>query len=100
MSRQDTIGKTATVIYTDNNGMTCVKYHDTDVVKFNNDKIILNSGGWKTNTTKLRMNQASRQFRLDFQVYQTDFNWYIVITDLKTMEQSIIEFFDGIELTR
>ena len=60
MSQQSRIGRTATSIYTEN-GFTSVRYHSTEVVKFNHEKIILNTGGWHTFTTKTRMNQASRQ---------------------------------------
>lgn len=59
MSGQDKIGSHKTKVFTDDEGYTNVVYHETAVVKFNAEKIILNSGGWRTNTTKLRMNQAS-----------------------------------------
>ena len=54
-----------------------VRYWNTDIVKFNNERIILNTGGWSTVTTKLRMNQASNQFGLGYNVYQKDFNWFV-----------------------
>jgi hypothetical protein len=75
MSQQQQIGRVATTIRTVD-GYTEVVYHKTAVVKFNEDKIILNHGGWMTATTKTRMNQASNQFGLGFQVYSRDFNWY------------------------
>ena len=99
MARTNVVGKTATTIFTDGD-YTCVKYHSTDVIKWNNDVIILNSGRWRTNTTKLRINQASNQFRLGIQVYQKDFNWHVVVTDLKNMGQSNIEFVDGMIIKR
>lgn len=49
-------------------GMTIVKYHRTNVVKFNEDVIILNTGGWFTLTTKQRMNQTAEEYGLDFRV--------------------------------
>ena len=58
-------------------GMTSVVYHSTAVVQFNSDKIILNSGGWDTATTKSRMNQASNQYGLGYEVYQVNFSWYV-----------------------
>jgi len=54
-----------------------VSYHNTDVVKWNDSTIILHTGGWRTNTTKVRMNQASNQFNLGYQVYQKDYNWFV-----------------------
>lgn len=56
---------------------TIIQYHSTEVVSFNNHLIILNTGGWKTMTTKTRMNQASNQFRLGYYVYQSNFEWYV-----------------------
>ena len=58
-------------------GMTSIVYHSTAVVQFNSDKIILNSGGWDTRTTKSRMNQASNQYGLGYEVYQVDYSWYV-----------------------
>ena len=58
-------------------GWTVVTLHGTDVVKFNDKEIILNTGGWKTVTTKARMNQVSNQFGLGYSVYQEDGTWYV-----------------------
>ena len=79
MSQQTKIGSHKTSIFTDEEGFTNIIYHSTAVVRFNQlkDKIIVNSGGWHTNTTKTRINQASNQFRLGFSVFQKDFNWFI-----------------------
>lgn len=53
-------------------------YHDTPVVGvFSNGEIMLNSGGYRTRTTKLAMNQASNQDNLGFQVYQRKSHWYV-----------------------
>jgi len=86
-------GKTATGVFTDN-GFTNVVYHQTAVVKFNHEKIILNSGGWNTATTKSRMNQASNQFDLEYYVFQKDFAWYV---DFKG---KTVDFKDRMELNR
>lgn len=56
---------------------TIVRYHSTDVVQFTDKEIILNSGGWKTVTTKARMNQTSNQFDLGFVVYQQKGDWFV-----------------------
>ena len=60
-----------------NNSITSVCYHNTEVVKITDDKIILNSGGWQTATTKRRMNQASLTYGLGFAVYQVNYSWYV-----------------------
>lgn len=86
VSRNYRVGKHATTISTDDKGWTHVTYHRTRVVSFNCDSVILRSGGWLTNTTKLRMNQASNQFFLGYQVYQKDWTWYVVLPNGETRE--------------
>jgi hypothetical protein len=77
MSRSD-IGKHKTIVAIFPTGRKTVTYHNTDVVTVEADgTVTLNNGGWKSNTTKLRMNQASRQFGLGFGVYQRDFEWFV-----------------------
>lgn len=61
----------------DTNKITRVKYHDTCVVEFNKDWILLRTGGWRTPTTKARMNHASREFDLGFSVFQKNNSWYV-----------------------
>ncbi len=56
-------------------------YRGTVVVKWNADKIVLNTGGWRTNTTKNRMNQASNQFGLGYSVFQRNFDWWVECPD-------------------
>ena len=80
MSQTNTIGTHKTSIHTDDNngiGVTRVKYHYTNVVTFDDSHIQLQSGGWHTATTKLRMNQTSSQFRLGYKVSQRNYQWYI-----------------------
>lgn len=86
-------GKTATSI--GQAGLTTfVKYHSTPVVCFDGEKIVLNSGGWLTPTTKRRMNQAAKQFELGFSVYQKAGNWAVVFDGQK------MDFHDGMVLNR
>lgn len=56
---------------------TIVRYHDTDVVTFDGNTVILRTGGWKTATTKTRMNQASFQYDLRYHVHQTKGKWFV-----------------------
>ena len=53
-------------------------YHSTEVVLATKEKIVLNTGGWTTATTKARMNQASNQFGLGYKVYQKDLAWFVI----------------------
>jgi hypothetical protein len=75
MGQQSQVGKVATTILTVD-GYIVVVYHSTPIVSFNADRIILDHGGWMTETTKRRMNQAANQFGLGFQVYSRNFSWY------------------------
>ena len=68
---------TATSIRGDN-GKVIIRYHATDVVTFDAYKITLDTGGWRTVTTKRRMNQASEAFGLGYTVYQQSWDWYAV----------------------
>ena len=54
-----------------------VRYHRTDIVKATPSTITLNTGGWKTVTTKTRMNQAANQFDLKYSVVQRKGTWYV-----------------------
>lgn len=77
MASTSKIGKTATTISTNDKGVTRVTYHSTDVVTFNDCWILLDTGGWKTATTKSRMNQTANQMELNFNVYQEKGTWIV-----------------------
>jgi hypothetical protein len=85
----------ATSIRTDG-AWTHIRYHQTDVVSFTDDVVVLRSGGWETVTTKLRMNQAARQFNLGFTVYAKRRTWYVHFL----ADESKREFSDGMEIPR
>lgn len=87
------VPKKASTVRTQDNLMR-VKYHNTDVVSFNNDEIILDSGGWATSTTKTRMNQVSTEYNLGYSVSQRNYDWYV---QYKGKE---IPFSDGMSLNR
>lgn len=78
------MGKVATNVICEN-GITKVYYHNTCIVEFSNNHVLLNTGGWNTVTTKRRMNQVSEWFNLGFTVYQKNFIWYVQIND-RTIE--------------
>lgn len=86
--------KSATKVTTDN-GTTSIKYHWTTVVEFDQDTITLDTNGYETKTTKARMNQASQEFGLGYQVYQENFQWY---ADYKS--ESIPFEYGGVTLNR
>lgn len=67
------LGTATAVLHED--GWTKVIYHNTAVVTFNDRYIILNHQGWRTQTTKRRMNQAAVLYNLPYHVFQSDFAW-------------------------
>lgn len=93
MARMNRIGKGNTTIKTEN-GKTTVRYHATDVVTFDKRRIILNSGGWYTKSTKDRLNQTAAQFALGFHVYQEANEWHV------SYKGESVDFFDGMVLDR
>lgn len=89
------IGTTATRIIRD--GVTTkVKYHNTNVVEFSDTEIILNSGGWHTATTKVRMNQTANKFDLGYKVFSVKGSWFVRSRDY----DELIPFEDGMKITR
>ena len=74
---------------------TAYRYHNTAVVRVDRDgTITLDSGGYRTATTKLAMNQVSNQFGYGFQVIQRKGDWFVV-----TDGGNEWEFYDGIVFT-
>lgn len=76
MAQTIQLGKVHTSILTDKDFIKVI-YHNTEIVKFNNNKIILDTGGWFMYTTKLRMNQASNQFNLYYRVFSKLNDWFV-----------------------
>lgn len=56
-------------------GSKAIRYHDTDVVTFKKNKVILNSGGFRTSTTKARMNEHLKMSNLT--VFTDKGIWYV-----------------------
>ena len=94
MSRHNEVGSHKTAVYQNENGLTAIRYHSTEVVQFDGDIIYLNSGGWRSVTTKLRMNQASQQYGLGYSVYQRNFEWFV------DYNGETLKFADGMFLNR
>jgi hypothetical protein len=76
-------------------GSIAVSYHGTLVAEvFLDGRVKLRDGGWKTNTTKLRMNQFANQYvQGAFSIRQAKGVWYI--NKHSTHETLVYE--DGIE---
>ena len=68
----------ATTITTGPDGAVSVRYHRTDVATLHPDgSATLRTGGWRTVTTKRRINQALRYFGIPALVYQHRHEWYV-----------------------
>jgi len=74
----DHVSGVATTIAEDGR-WTVITYHKTPVVKFTEKIIKLNTGGYKSQTTKRRMNQASNQFGLGFEIIQRKGDWLVKV---------------------
>ena len=77
------LGNNTYLVVRDDNGYG-IRLHDTEVVIHYKDRIVLNSGGYKTLTTKARMNDYSTHT-----IYQKNHVWYV---------DNEIPFKDGITL--
>lgn len=76
MPRMDRLSNYRTTIAS-KNGNTCITYVSTVIVEFDRECIILRTGGWRSVTTKNKMNQAARQFDLPYGVHQTKGEWFV-----------------------
>ena len=95
MARIDRIGKHATTVV-DHDNIVTVKYHKTTVFTWNRERnlVRLNSGDWKTMSTKTRINQSFNQFGLPLQVYQEKGEWYVRYTS----DDATMPFVDGMTI--
>ncbi|RLD00142.1 MAG: hypothetical protein DRI46_08000 [Chloroflexi bacterium] len=81
----NTQNMTATTVKLTSKNVTKVTYHNTTVVKINhnNDTAEFNDGGWGTQTTAKRMNQACSFYKLPFNAFRRKINgeWTVSIHD-------------------
>jgi len=68
-----------------------IRLHDTDIVTFKGDKIILDNGGYETRTTKARMND----YISPYYISQKNWEWYV--HDIAN--ETIIPYKNGMELS-
>ena len=84
MARMDRICPNNTAVFTGDDGALTVVLHRTAVFKKHTDGTIeLNSGGWRTVTTKARINQAFRQLSPETHggVFQKKGEWFVHLGD-------------------
>lgn len=67
-----------TTTYRDHDGALVGVYRGTPVAKQFGNLITLCTGGWKSRTTKVRMNQFSNTYANSaFAVSQKDYSWFV-----------------------
>ena len=89
--------KDNTTVTVDSEGNTDVRLHNNLIATIsNNGDVKLSSCGWKTTTTKSRLNAILDVFFHNLGVWQKDFTWYIG----SPHEDKQDEFFDGYQIIR
>jgi len=79
-----------TVVKRTEGGRIAVYLHRTPIIEYNLDGVItLRSGGWRTSTTKQRINEL---MPAGFGLHQAKHEWYV------TTPRGQYEFYDGMEL--
>lgn len=69
-----------TTTYRDRDGALVGVYRGTPVASQLGNVITLKTGGWKSRTTKLRMNQFSNTYcGSAFGVFQKDYEWFVSV---------------------
>lgn len=70
------IGKHKTKVIQQDN-LLSVRYHSTEVFCWHSGIIKLDNGGYRTFTTKRRINQAFREIGAPYSLYQHKREWYV-----------------------
>ena len=83
-----------TMIYV-GEGMKRLRYHQTDVVSFNDEVVVLNTNGWQTATTKNRVNQGADLFGLSLSCHAEKGEWLITLAS-----GEVTPFSDGMVIPR
>ncbi len=68
-----------------------IRLHNTDIIEYQNEDIILNSGGWQTRTTKERLNEY-----LPYGMYISQKNYEWTVHDTNTNQS--VPFNDGMRI--
>jgi hypothetical protein len=92
-TEQPIIGPIGTQIYNDGRH-TVVRFRDTDVVRIAYLDVRLDSGGSRSFVVQSRLNQASRQFGLDYHVIVREGVWVVQTS------RNVYRFEDGMHLMR
>ena len=83
------------VIYNDNTDCSEIYLHGHKIAVYdhNTNSVKLNSFGYKTNTTKSRLNAILDEVKYGAKVFQRQFDWYL------SYNNRTVDFWDGMILT-
>ena len=76
------------------NGSVCVALWGTAIATITDEDMIMNSGGYRSVTTKSRLNALLQGMGSNWRIYQENFVWWMRHTKLDAR----IEFHDGISV--
>lgn len=78
MSRYNRVSRYMTKVERSADGTAgAVIYRGTPIVVWTAHNVVLQTGGWRSVTTKRKMNQASHEFGLGFGVSQKNYDWTV-----------------------
>ena len=71
--------KANTEVYTNDNNASLVYLHGNHIATVTDDNVIVFDGGWRTATTKSRLNVIINEFcdALTDGVFQKDYQWFV-----------------------
>lgn len=76
MSQTQRISRNNTAVVKEGGHIVAVILHSTEIVRFSENAVLLNNGGWPTHTTRTRMNQVGNETGLGFHVTQRKGKWF------------------------
>jgi hypothetical protein len=99
MGQTQRVSRNNTTVRSSGEELVCILHRTTIVCKRGNT-VWLNSGGWRTVTTKTRMNQFANQYcGGSFRVFQDKGEWYVSRKGNLTGLNYVVPFEDGMEFT-
>ena len=67
-----------TVSYNEETGTAVIRLHGNKIAEVDDDSMTIFDGGWRTNTTKSRLNALCSEFCIGAEgVFQEKFEWYV-----------------------
>ena len=93
MPKMNKLSNYRTTVMATGNRLSVV-YVSTLIVEKVGSMITLDSGGYKTVTTKRKMNQAANQFGLFYSVFQRKGQWFVALAG-----NTVVPFVDGMQFT-